>query len=1117
MCCFIFAQGRPPRERGSDSIDTSKGQLNQTSQSSERHDEPLDIPKEYKRYASLFREEVTAKALPMHQPWDHEILPGNGKEPTFGPIYALSEKELGVLRDYIEENLKKGFIRESKSPAGYPILFAPKKDGKLRLCVDYRKLNDKTIKNRYPLPNISELQDRLAFAKIFTRFDLRGAYNLIRMKAGEEWKTAFRTRYGHYEYLVIPFGLTNAPATCQALVNNVLRSHLDRTVIAYLDDILIYSDDKTQHIQHVQEVLGCLSQAGLLLKTEKCEFHKESVEFLGFVVSTKGVHMSPEKIKAIEEWPTPKDVKGVQSFLGFANFNRRFIEAYSKKVLPVTNITQKDVGFSWGKEQEEAFQKLKQACKEPPVLCSFRTGEPARIETDASDLAIGACICQQREDKWHPIAYHSRKMSTAEQNYDIHDKELLAVVCALQNWRVYVESCSELTIYTDHKNLLNFTTTKQLNRRQVRWAELLGQYKFKILYTPGKDNGRADALSRRTDLMETKDVTERPILKQDVDGFLVPARQLAATLRISIPDIVETLQKEYDNDTLARELRQEQPNATVLKFKGKAYIPEECIQGIIRDHHDDPAQGHPGVSKTMKLINRGFAAPRMRPQVEKYIKECIMCQTNKASRHARYGKIQFAPVPEDPWADITMDFVVKLPKSMDPATRVLYDSIMVIVDKLVKYALMLPFKETWDASQLGFILLDRVVRDHGVPVSITSDRDKLFTSNYWRTLIAGIGTRLRMSTAYHPETDGQTERTNQIMEQYLRHYVSFRQDNWVTLLPMAQLAYNNNESSTTELLPFFANFGKHAKTLLPELPGPNAEKALIAVSDMKTLHSEMKAQIENTNNGTRTRVNKSRKDYPQLKKGDKVYLLTKNLKTKRPSKKLDRVKEGPFLIKKAKGPVDYELSLPSNARVHPVFHVSLLEPADSETPLQETFHFEPEEDQEHEVEEILDKKGQQYLIKWKDCDSTENSWQPKANLRNCQEKLRRYHREEELRGKTNRDPRVAGTARRTPGPEALAVLCLSPGPQCSSIQWPRVFLPCPQRTRAASADEPAWQRPRELPFGGEFFPCEAFSEQSGKRKDHSPCAVEHTRCICRRDRLTGIETKKPHSCCTNAC
>ena len=996
------------QKRRSDSSATSRVPRGNEERANEGNDAPSDIPHDYDKWAHLFEEETDARALPKHQPWDHEIELEPGKEPTFGPIYALSEKELGVLRGYIDENLKKGFIRESKSPAGYPILFAPKKDGKLRLCVDYRKLNDITIKNRYPLPNIGELQDRLANAKIFTKLDLRGAYNLIRMKAGEEWKTAFRTRYGHYEYLVMPFGLTNAPATCQALINNVMRAHLDQSVIAYLDDILIFSGNKEEHVKHVQDALQCLSQAGLLLKPEKCEFHRDKVEFLGFVVSTKGIQMSPDKVRDIREWPTPHNVKTVQSFLGFVNFNRKFIEGYSKKALPLTNITRADVGFQWGQEQQKAFDDLKEACADPPVLCTFRSGEPARIETDASDLAIGACLCQMKDQKWHPVAYYSRKMSGAEQNYDIHDKELLAVVCALQNWRVYAESCSELTIYTDHKNLLNFTTTKELNRRQVRWSELLGQYKFKIQYTPGKDNGRADALSRRSDYMETKDVTKKPILKQEGDGSLVPNQTLAVTLHINKTDVVHRIMKAYDTDALARRLAREQPDSKILRYNEKAYVPESCIRDIIGDHHDDPLHGHPGVAKTMELIGREYAAPGLRTSVEQYIRECIQCQQNKSARHAKYGQIQFAPVPDTPWDDITMDFVVKLPKSKDPATRDVFDSIMVIVDKLTKYAIMVPFKESYKADQLAFILLDRLIRDHSIPRSITSDRDKLFTSNYWKTLVASIGTKLRMSTAYHPQTDGQTERTNQTMETYLRHYVNHKQDNWVALLPMAQLAYNDKESATTKLSPFFANFGKHANTFLKEIEGPNAERALVHTAEMKSLHQQMQRQIEYANKKVEGQANKKRKNGPQLKEGDKVYLLTKNMRTMRPSRKLDHVKGGPFLIKEARGPVNYELTLPPDAKVYPVFHVSLLEPADPNTPLQETFHYEPEEETEYEVERILDRRNQFYLVKWKGYDDSESTWEPLKNLAgNCGERLREFHQRQEK--ETSRSLRGPGT------------------------------------------------------------------------------------------------------------
>ncbi|KAH0129268.1 hypothetical protein KCU82_g20625, partial [Aureobasidium melanogenum] len=445
------------------------------------------------------------------------------KQPTFGPIYALSEKELKTLREYLDENLARGFIRKSESPAGYPILFAPKKDGSLRLCVDYRKLNDITIKNRYPLPNIEELQDRLAKAKWFSKIDLKGAYNLIRMKEGEEWKTAFRTRYGHYEYLVMPFGLTNAPATCQMMINDTLREYLDITVVAYLDDILIYTDgDLNQHIKDVQQVLAKLEERRLKANPKKCEFHVKETEFLGFIIGIDGIRIDPAKITSIKEWPTPKNLKEVQSFLGLANYNRKFISGYSQTALPLVELTKQDTPFVWKERQQKAFEALKQACIDGPTLRMFDSGKPVHIETDASDRAIGACLTQDHEGKRHPVAYYSRKMTPAEQNYDIHDKELLAIVAALQHWRVYAEGAPSLTILTDHKNLLTFTTTKVLNRRQ---------------YTPGKDNGRADALSRRIDYMEGKEAIEHSILQTNKDGTLsARTHEFNAVLRIMKDD-----------------------------------------------------------------------------------------------------------------------------------------------------------------------------------------------------------------------------------------------------------------------------------------------------------------------------------------------------------------------------------------------------------------------------------------------------------------------------------------------------------------------------------------------------------------------------------------------------
>lgn len=973
-----LAPTRAIRQMDSTRTDTALGQAGHTmangkdgihAPSKDTNVSELSIPKEYSKWKRLFEEEKGLDALPTHRPWDHKIHLQPGKEPPWGPIYAMSEKELKTLDEWLKEKLEKGWIRKSTSAAASPVMFVPKPNGKLRLVVDFRRLNDITVKNRYPLPNIEEMQDRLTGSDWYTKIDLRDAFYAIRMAKGEEWKTAFRTRYGLFEFLVMPMGLTNAPASCQDLVNEVLRDLLDVCVVAYMDDILVYTQGELgKHVRQVQDVFERLTRAGFKTAPEKCEFHKKEVKFLGFIINTKGIKIDPEKTTSIREWPTPQNVKDVQSFLGLANYNRKFIEGYSKTSAPLTELTKKDTRWKWDSAQKQAFQQLKDQCVSAPTLRLFDGKRAVWIETDASDKAIGACLTQEHDGKRHPVAYYSRKMSPAEQNYDVHDKELLAIVAALQHWRVYAEGAPKLTILSDHKNLTYFTTTKVLTRRQARWSELLGQYKFEIRYTPGRENGRADALSRRSDYMEGQEPVQRNILKANPDGSLsANTKEFNSIVRV-LQDTEEQFPIEH----------------------GKYQVPKDRVQECIRQHHDGSEYGHPGVTKTMELVRRSFAFPQMRQRIVQYIKRCPDCQRNKASRHAKYGHIQFRTPPQQPWDEVTMDFITKLPRSKDSVTSHEYDMILVMVDRLTKYVHFIPANETHTAEQLGYLILDRLVRYHGFPKIYITDRDKLFTSNYWNTLTGALGIKHKLSTSYHPQTDGQTERANQTLEQYLRHYVNYAQTNWASLLPMAQLALNNQQSDTTKTTPFFANFGKHPHLFGEQLEHPQAEKAMIASEDLKKVHENLRTAILESQKRITGPHNAKRKMAPQLKRGDKVYLLTKNLRTRRTTKKLDQVKVGPFLIDEPKGPVNYRLKLPADAKIHPVFHVSMLEPADAETPCQETFHFQPEEENEFEVEKILDQKDQKYLIKWKGYDDTENTWEPRQNLKNCHQLLRHF-------------------------------------------------------------------------------------------------------------------------------
>jgi hypothetical protein len=401
----------------------------------EPEDDWSDIPEEYREFADVFSK-MKADKLAPHRPYDLQINLEENAQPPVGCIYSLSKVELEALREFVDENLSIGFIRPSSSPHGAPVLFVKKKDGSLRLCVDFRGLNRITKKDRYPLPLISDLLDSPRKARIYTKIDLRHAYHLVRVAPGDEWKTAFRTRYGSFEWLVMPFGLTNAPAAFQRFMNDIFKDLLDVCVTVYLDDILIYSDNLSDHRKQVREVLKRLRRHGLYARADKCEFETESVEYLGYILSPEGLKMSDDKVKIIQDWPEPKKVKDIQSFLGFANFYRRFIYNYSDIVVPLTRLTRKDSRWDFGDLCRESFQSLKDTFTTAPILTHWVPDAQIIVETDASDYTLAAILSIITEDgEVHPMAFHSRTFTAAELNYDTHDKELLAIYEAFRIWR----------------------------------------------------------------------------------------------------------------------------------------------------------------------------------------------------------------------------------------------------------------------------------------------------------------------------------------------------------------------------------------------------------------------------------------------------------------------------------------------------------------------------------------------------------------------------------------------------------------------------------------------------------------------------------------------------------
>ncbi|MBW0569337.1 hypothetical protein O181_109052, partial [Austropuccinia psidii MF-1] len=382
------------------------------------------------------------------------------------------------------------------SSTGAPVLFVKKKDGCLHLCVDYRKLNAVARKNRYPVPHMNHLLTVFNCSTIFSKIDLHCSYNLLRIKEGDQHLTAFRTKYGSYEYLVMPFGLTNSPASFQNLVNDIFADSLDVFVVVYLDDIMIFSSSDEEHVKHVASVLQRLRDNNLFAKASKCIFHASSVEYLGYVVSSDGLKMDSSKVQQILNWPQPKNIKALQSFLGFANFYHCFIKNYSKKITALTSLLKKDSPFIFNEEALSQFQVLKEAFTTAPILSHFNPSLPTIVETDASDYALGAVLSQVNDSGKHPIAFDSCKLLPAELNYEIHDKELLGIVWALKRWRAFLLFLSNsFEVLTDHSSLQYFMSSKVLTCCQAHWAEFRSEFNFTITYRPGRLATLPDALS----------------------------------------------------------------------------------------------------------------------------------------------------------------------------------------------------------------------------------------------------------------------------------------------------------------------------------------------------------------------------------------------------------------------------------------------------------------------------------------------------------------------------------------------------------------------------------------------------------------------------------------------
>ena len=704
------------------------------------------LPRHYWLWLDVFSQQLANK-LPPHRPGiDHRIpLKRNAADieesPPYGPLYGMNKEELLYLRKTLTDLLDKNFIRVSQSPAAAPVLLVRKPGGGVRFCVDYRGLNELSIKDRYPLPLIRETLRNMGKARWFTKLDIIAAFHKIRIQPGDEWKTAFRTRYGLFEWNVTPFGLTGAPATFQRYINYTLREFLDDFVSAYVDDIIIYSDgSQDDHQRKVKKVLDKLRDAGLQCDINKSEFEKDTVKYLGFIVRAgDGIHVDPAKVEAIRAWTAPRTVRDVRSFLGFANFYRSFIPSFATISAPLVRLTRKEVQFDWTDDCQQAFTELKELFINAPILAHFEEDRDTVVETDASGWAVGAVLSQRQDNgDLAPCAYLSRKLSPAEVNYEIHDKELLAVVRALQEWRPDLKMVPKFTIVTDHKNLRYFRKAQHLNERQMRWAGLLSEFDFDLQYRPGKLAVRPDALSRRGQDIPQNITDERlsnrfrVLLKRlqvkrartsgitgDEDINLdfettVPVFELdeqqrewtrARTTDRSYQAISEALHK--GDRRLAADLGIKTSLAEchldergLLRFRDRIWIPEsESLRtGIIQQIHDSHITGHPGRDTTYAILSRRFFWPGAAKDVRRFLRNCTVCGRSTIWRDTKHGLLKPLPIPQRIWAEISMDFITDLPPSGPNGVT----NCLVITDRLTKGVILIGMSDiTAEVSQMS--------------------------------------------------------------------------------------------------------------------------------------------------------------------------------------------------------------------------------------------------------------------------------------------------------------------------------------------------------------------------------------------------------------------------------